>query len=218
MKKADLKQAVKNFPKYPNVLGRNRFFSSAVIIPLVQIKGEYYILFQKRAATIRQGGDICFPGGGFEKGVDKNFKQTALREIKEELGIKKKSIKVIGQLDTMVAPMGAIVEVFVGIVKKKALKSMKIDKSEVEKTLLIPVSFFKNNKPKEYILRNEVKPYHIDENGNKEVYFPSDKLNLPKMYQKPWGNKKHKVWVFKYKQDVIWGMTSVIIRDFLEKY
>lgn len=218
MKKSDLKKAIKNFPKHPNVLGRDRFFSSAVIIPLVKIKGEYYILFQKRAANIRQGGDICFPGGGFEQEVDKNFKQTALREIKEELGIKKKNIKIIGQLDTMVAPMGAIVEIFVGLLKKKTLKNMKIDKAEVEKTILVPVSFFKNKKPKEYTLRNEVKPYHINENGEKEVYFPADKLNLPEVYQKPWGNKRHKVWVYKYKKDVIWGMTSVILKDFIKKY
>lgn len=118
----------------------------------------------------------------------------------------------------MVAPMGAVVEIFIGIVKKRALKTMKIDKNEVEKTILIPLSFFKNNKPKEYTLRSEVKPYHIHENGEKEVYFPSDKLKLPEIYHKPWGNSKHKVWVYKYKKDVIWGMTSVILKDFIKKY
>ena len=136
MKKNNLKQLVSNLPKYPSVLGRHRLFNSAVLIPLVKIKGEYHLLFQKRAATIRQGGDICFPGGGFEIGVDKSFKDTALRETFEELGIQKKDIKVLGQLDTYVAPIGAIIESFVAKVKKKAYKKMNIDFNEVEKRVL----------------------------------------------------------------------------------
>ncbi|AXH15643.1 NUDIX hydrolase [Malaciobacter mytili] len=218
MKKEDLKKMISNLPKYPSVLGRDRFFNSAVLIPLVKIKGEYYLLFQKRAANIRQGGDICFPGGGFEKGIDKNFKQTALRETKEELGIDKKEIKIVGQLDTMVAPIGAIVEVFVGIIKKKALKNMVIDKNEVEKIILVPLSYLKKQEPEVYTLKSEVKPYEINELGEKEIYFPAEELGLPEVYKEPWGNKKHKVWVYKYKDEVIWGMTAVILQDFLKKY
>ena len=95
MKKNNLKELISNLPKHPNVLGRNRFFNSAVLIPLVKIKGEYHLLFQKRAANRRQGRDICFPGGGCEEGADKDFKDTALRETFEELGICKKDIKIL---------------------------------------------------------------------------------------------------------------------------
>ena len=218
MKKSNLKKLVSNLPKYPNILGRDRFFNSAVLIPLIKIKGEYHLLFQKRAASIRQGGDICFPGGGFEIGIDKNFKDTALRETYEELGIKKKDIKILGQLDTYVAPIGAIIEPFVAKIKQKAYKNMNIDYNEVEKTLLIPISFFKDNEPIEYTLRHEVQPFKIDENGNKEIFFPVEELGLPDTYKKPWGNKRHKVWVYKYENEVIWGITSVLIRDVIEKY
>lgn len=218
MKKKDLKKLLKNLPKTPNIMGRDKLFNSAVLIPFVKIKGEYFILFQKRAKHIRQGGDICFPGGGFEQEVDKNFKQTALRETKEELGIKKKDIKIIGQLDTMVAAFGAVVESFVALVRKSALKKMKLDSNEVEKTLLIPLEYFKKHKALEYNLRSEVKPFHIDEEGKKEIYFPVDELGLPKTYQKPWGHKKHKVYVYKYEDEVIWGMTAVILNDLLKRY
>ncbi|MDY3203863.1 MAG: CoA pyrophosphatase [Arcobacter sp.] len=218
MKKDNLKKLVSNLPKHPNVLGRHRFFNSAVLIPLVKIKGEYHLLFQKRAAHIRQGGDICFPGGGFEEGVDKDFKDTALRETFEELGILKKDIKVLGQLDTYVAPIGAVIESFVARVKKKAYKNMKIDHNEVEKTIVIPISFFKEHEAKEYTLAHEIQPYKIDENGNKEVFFPVEELGLPDTYKKPWGNKKHKIWVYEYEGEVIWGITSVLIKDVIEKY
>lgn len=217
MKKKDFKKLITNIPKTPNVLGRDRYFNSAVLIPFIKIDGEYHLLFQKRAATIRQGGDICFPGGGYEE-HDKSFKHTALRETKEELGIKKKDIEIIGQLDTYLAPIGAVIEPFIGIIKKKALKKMKIDTAEVEKTILVPLSFFKNNKPQEFTLKSEVHPYSINEKGEKEIYFPVEELGLPKTYHKPWGHKNHKVWVYKYEGEIIWGITAVIINDLLKRY
>ena len=218
MKKNNLKKLVSNLPKHPNVLGRDRFFNSAVLIPIVKIKGEYHLLFQKRAAHIRQGGDICFPGGGFEEGIDKNFEDTAIRETFEELGIAKKDIKILGQLDTYVAPIGAVIESYVARVKKKAYKNMKIDHNEVEKTIVIPISFFKEHEPEEYTLAQEIQPYKINENGEKEILFPVEELGLPDTYKKPWGNKRHKIWVYKYEEEVIWGITSVLIRDVIEKY
>ena len=40
---------------------------NAVLIPLVDREGELSILFEVRQAGIRQGGEICFPGGMIEK-------------------------------------------------------------------------------------------------------------------------------------------------------
>ncbi len=202
MNKKELKKLMSNLPLTPGIMGRSLYFNSAVLIPLVKIKREYFILFQKRAKYIRQGGDICFPGGAYEE-LDKNFEQTALRETKEELGIKKKHIKIIGKLDTYVAPIGAIIEPIIGILKKSTLKKIIIDKNEVEKTILIPLKFFENYKAKIYTLKHEIHPFSIDENGNKEIHLPVDELKLPQTYQKSWGNKSHKVWVYKYKNNVL---------------
>jgi len=217
MKKKEFKKFIKNLPLNVGVMARDRYFNSAVLIPLIKLDKEYFILFQKRAAHIRQGGDICFPGGKYEE-QDSSFEETALRETYEELGIKKKHIKVLGQLDTYVAPIGAVIEPFVAVVKKKALKKMVVDKNEVEKTLLIPIRFFKETKPEEYTLRYEVQPFSINEDGKKEVHFPVKELGLPENYQKPWGHKRHQVWVYKYDNEVIWGLTAVIINDLLKKY
>lgn len=217
MNKKEFEKLIENLPETPNVMARDRYFNSAVLIPLVKIDGEFYLLLQKRAAHIRQGGDICFPGGRYEE-EDESFEHTALRETKEELGIDEKDIKILGQLDTYVAPIGAVIEPFVGKVKKKAVKNMVLDKNEVEKTLLVPLKFFKKNPPTEYTLRYEVQPYTIDDEGNKEIHFPVEELGLPESYQKPWGHKRHKVWVYEYDGEVIWGLTAVIINDLLKKY
>ena len=95
---------------------------------------------------------------------------------------------------------------------------MKIDSREVEKTIVIPISFFKDNEPEEYTLSHEIQPYKINEDGKKEILFPVEELGLPDTYKKPWGNKRHKIWVYKYDGEVIWGITSVIIKDVIEKY
>jgi len=216
MKKTELKKLQVKLPKYPNVLGRDRFFNSAVLIPIVKHKGKYHLLFQKRAKHISQGGDICFPGGGFDSKKDKSYKNTVYRELFEELRVKKKDIKIFGQLDTYSNSIGVIIEPFVGILHKKALKNMKIDKNEVEKVFLIPISFFQNTKAKVYTLKNQIIPYEIDENGEKIEYFPTKTLGLPKIYHKPWGNKEHKVWVYKYKSEVIWGITSILVLEFIK--
>jgi len=118
MNKELLDKLKENFPKEPGILGRDTYFNSAVLIPLIFRHGEYYLLFQKRAAHIRQGGDICFPGGGFEEEHDKSFLDTALRETQEEIGIHPDDVNIIGQLDTMVAPIGAVIEIYVGTIEE----------------------------------------------------------------------------------------------------
>ncbi|WP_418186029.1 NUDIX hydrolase [Aliarcobacter vitoriensis] len=217
MKNSKIKSLKAKLPKHPNILGRDRILNSAVLIPLIKIKGKYHLLFQKRAKHIKQGGDICFAGGGFDQSLDKNFKDTVYRELYEELGILKKDINIFGQLDTYYTSIGVLIEPFVGKIKSKALKNLKIDKNEVEKILLIPLSFFKNTKPEVYTLKNQIMPYEIDDNGDIIEYFPTKDLGLPKIYHEPWGNKNHKVWVYKWKDEVIWGITSFLIKEFLKK-
>jgi len=217
MNKKQVKKLSKNLPQIAGILGRERYLNSSVLIPLIKKDKEYFLLFQKRAATIRQGGDICFPGGKVDK-TDKNFKHTALRETKEELGIKKKHIKILGRLDTLVTRNGIIVEPFVGIIKNKTLKKMQINVLEVEKTLLIPLSFFKETQAREFTLEAEIKPYSKDEAGNIITHFPSKELNLPLHYQSTWKDKSYKVWVYEYEGEIIWGLTAVLINELVKKY
>ncbi len=216
-KKFKLKRFQKVLPKYPSILGRSSCFNSAILIPLVKVDGKLHLLFQKRAANIRQGGDICFPGGGFDKKFDKNFKDTVYRELYEELGFLKKDIKIYGQMDTYSTAIGAIIEPFIGKIRKNAIENLKIDENEVEKILLIPLSFFKKTKPEIYTLKSMVLPYEIDEKGDKIEYFPTKNLGLPEAYHEPWGNNNHKIWVYKWENEVIWGITSMLIKEFLEK-
>lgn len=53
------------------------------------------ILVIKRAAHIRAGGKICFPGGTVEYG--ESLEEAVVRELREELGIEVEPIKELWQ-------------------------------------------------------------------------------------------------------------------------
>ncbi len=72
---------------------------SAVLVPLYRDRGQYHIIFIKRTDTVKvHKGQICFPGGGRDR-KDKTLLDTALRESREEIGLRPEDIKIIGELD-----------------------------------------------------------------------------------------------------------------------
>jgi len=206
-----------NLPEYPGIQGREKYFNSAVLVPFVFINNEYHLLFQKRASSISQGSEICFPGGKYDPSIDKSFESTAIRETSEELGIKSKDIKVVGQLDTIVAPMGATVESFIGLLDEEVLGEIKIDNREVEEFFTMPISHFKKVGVEKYFVRLEIQPSFIDESGKEVTLLPSKDLGLPDKYQKPWGGKKYRVLVYKTNRGLIWGITAEIIYELINK-
>ncbi len=213
MKTEDLRKLQKNLPAIPGILRKDEYLNSAVLIPLVLINGEYNFLFEKRAAGIRQGGEVCFPGGEYDPAADIDYMATAIRETAEEIGIDESKIKIAGLLDTLIGPMGVTVDSFIGTIKINSLSEIKFDEHEVEKVFLLPVSFFEINKPEEYYVRLEVHPTEIDKNGVKIETLPVKELQLPERYSKPWGGRKNRILVYKTNEGVIWGITAVLVNE-----
>ncbi len=202
-------------PEAPGIQAEG-YFTSVVLLLLVPIDDEYHILFEKRAASIRQGGEISLPGGRRDKS-DETLKATALRETTEEVGIPAGKIEIIGRLDSVFAPMGAMVDVFVGIADIEP-SEIEVNPKEVEKAFLVPVSFFEENDPEVYSVITEVYPKYTDKStGEEVVLFPARDLGLPKRYWNNWGGFKHKVFVFRAAGETIWGLTARILVDFVKK-
>ncbi|MBN2616733.1 MAG: NUDIX domain-containing protein, partial [Spirochaetales bacterium] len=86
----------KIFSRKRDILGRSKYLNSSVLIPIVKLNGEFNLLFQVRAKNIRQGSDICFPGGKFDNNLDKNYIDTAIRECYEEIGVESNKVKILG--------------------------------------------------------------------------------------------------------------------------
>jgi 8-oxo-dGTP pyrophosphatase MutT (NUDIX family) len=210
-------EGLKSREYIPRIIGQENMFCSAVIIPLIKEQQGWSILFQKRAAGIRQGGEICFPGGRYDQQLDSNFKETAIRETCEEIGTAPDQIKVLGSQGTLVTPTGILVQPFTAVLSIKNLKELKPNKDEVEKLFTIPLNWFRKNSPSVYDLPVKIHPYSEDgDSGEKEFHFPTRELELPERYNSPWdGSNPHKIWTYKTSNGILWGITAQILVDIL---
>ena len=214
MNEAQLNKLVQNFEHHNGIIGKDKYFNSSVLIPLIFIKDEYHFLFEKRANNIRQGGEVSFPGGEFDTNKDKDFLDTAVRETIEEIGITKEKIQVIGSMGTLVAPMGVTVDSFVGILNINNINELKIDEKEVARIFTIPVSYFAEINPSEYFVRLEVHTQKRSEDGGMIDMLPVKKLKLPKRYEKPWKGGEHRILVYETNEETVWGITAELVYEF----
>lgn len=205
-------------PKAPGIIWENNYQKAAVLIPILKIDQEIHLLFQVRSDNIKQGSEVCFPGGKFDKSKDMNLKDTAIRETIEELGIEKNKIEYIGQFNKLLHHMGMLIDTYIGFLHIGNISELKIDDNEVKKVFTIPFSFFKNSTPEEYRVRIEAQSTYIDKTGKKIPLLPVEELGLPKRYLTPWGNCNHKVIVYKTEEGIIWGMTAKIVYEFISLY
>lgn len=201
----------------PDILGRDQYTVSAILVPLVCINGKDQLLFEKRAKHIKQGSEICFPGGHYDKNIDGSYVETALRETREELGIDSDSIQVIGQLDTLVSPRGLIVECFLAHLDIESLNQLNLDRNEVEEAFCVPVKWFQQNSPEIYRTRVEIQSSYEDDSGSRKILLPVDELGLPSRYKKNRSEWMHRVVVYRRNPDIIWGLTAAVVDNLINK-
>lgn len=194
-----------------HIIGKERFLNSAVLIPIINLDGKEYILFEKRSLSVRQPGEISFPGGHYDPLLDDTFKSTAIRETCEELGLKSESIDVLGKLGVLVTPMEILVEAYVGVLRVEDLSEINFDKTEVEKIFIVPLDYFVNNEPQEYNTRLELHPFMILENGERKDLLPVKELGLPERYAESWTKGRHRVLVYRTTDEIIWGITAELL-------
>lgn len=212
MNKYLLKKILEAIPEEPGVMNSSDFLRSAVLASLFISKGEPHLIFQKRSSSIRQAGEICFPGGRFDESCDKNMLETSLRETEEEMGISRDNIVVLGQVDTVVSSMGAVISCFLGELKIDQLSQLNINRDEVEKVFSVPLKWFIENPPSEFNVHMEIKPTYTDDSGNEIILLPAEELGLPKRYYKPWGLTNHKIFAYQIEGETIWGVTAQMVR------
>jgi 8-oxo-dGTP pyrophosphatase MutT (NUDIX family) len=116
-----------------------RFKRAAVLIPLFKKNGEYYILFTRRTDKVEHHkGQISFPGGRQDK-KDKDLLTTALREAREEMGIEKKDVRILGELDDIcTATTDFCVSPFVALIPYPY--PFKVNSREIEEVIEVPLS------------------------------------------------------------------------------
>lgn len=182
----------------PGLLGARR--SCAVLCPLMEASGGAELLFEVRAANLRQGGEVCFPGGRMEPG--ETAISCALRETEEELSIPRGQVEVLGLSDFLCNQRGFLIQPVLGLVSPAGMAAMAPSPAEVAAAFTVPLAFFRETEPAIY-------RYQLVPQGPEG--FPYEAVGVSPDY--PWSRGEVEVPVWYYEGRVIWGMTARIIRD-----
>lgn len=185
-------------------IGEDTAFRSAVLIPLVQVDGEWHILFEVRSFTMRkQPGDIGFPGGRIDA-TDLTPLAAALRETSEELDVDPKTVTLVRQLSPYIASPSFVVYPFVATIEYSQITNSH-NKGEGEEVFTIPVKWLLNYEPYMHLVSVEPTP---------SSDFPFGKIANGAQYQG--GTRSIEEWFFDYGKYTIWGLTARILKHFIE--
>lgn len=115
------------------------FSHAAVLVPLYQKGGECHLLFTKRSDQVKyHKGEISFPGGMVDE-EDRELIHTALREAREEIGLKESDVDIVGLLDDIVTVTQFIVTPIVGLFPYPY--PFRISQVEIAELIEVPLSY-----------------------------------------------------------------------------
>ena len=182
----------------PGLLGaRNEY---AVLCPLLEQPDGVHLLIEVRAAQLRQGGEVCFPGGRLES--QETPAECALRETEEELSIPRSQIQLLGAPDFICNQRGFLLRPYLGLISPEGYAAISPSSAEVAEVFTVPFAFFQNTAPE---------LYSYDLLPQLPEGFPYEAVGISQDY--PWSRGKVDVPVWYWQGHVIWGMTARIVRD-----
>ena len=114
---------------------------AAVLVPLYVDAGELWTVLTQRTDKLpHHKGQIAFPGGSLEEGEDPWA--AAVRETEEEIGIVRKKILRLGDLDEAETPSGFRIVPCVGVVPFPL--ETELNEDEIEELFVLPIKAFAN--------------------------------------------------------------------------
>jgi len=112
---------------------------AAVIIPLLEHEMRWHVLLTQRSQElVEHRGQVAYPGGARER-RDQNLRETALREMHEEVGVIPRDVIVFGHLGDMPIITGYNVRLFVGQIPWPY--ELTINSDEVESAFIVPLNW-----------------------------------------------------------------------------
>ena len=151
----------------PRELFSERMKKAAVLALFFNAHGDTGLILTRKAQGIGYHSDqISFPGGNVEN--KETTIEAALRETKEEIGIDKKFIEIIGRFHDDSVPISKfIVTPYAALLKTQPV--FKLQASEVKEVFIVPFEFFlddANYTPQNVLIRgNELTVEGYDFNG-----------------------------------------------------
>ncbi len=176
----------------------------SVLLPLIEIDGEIHLIYEVRSESIRQPGEISFPGGKIEENESPEY--AAVRETHEELKIDEDNIEILAEMDYATSKSGSFVYTFLGHIKNTDTSKINYNRDEVSELFFVPLSYFLENEPEKYYMN-----YYPKADND----FPYHMVNDGKNYN--WESIRYPVYFYKFKDYIIWGLTAKITYSFINK-
>lgn len=198
-----IEEVIKKYSNYTSYInGWDTMKKAAVAILMVDIDNETNIIFEVRALHMRsQPGDISFPGGKIED--DESAENAVKREICEELGLNINDFEIVTPLNLLVTHYGLIIHPFLGYLKN--YNNININTDEVDHIFLTSLDKLLKIEPLKVISQ-----LNVDRNKD----FPFHLINGGENYKFKEGI--YKSLFYNYGEYNIWGMTALILEDFLK--
>jgi 8-oxo-dGTP pyrophosphatase MutT (NUDIX family) len=158
---------------------------AAVLLPLVWCKDEWHLLFTRRTQTVEHHkGQVSFPGGRCEPD-ETTPEETALREAREEIGLKPEDVRLLGRMNEYLTITRYRITPVVGVIPWPY--QFLLEAAEVERVFTIPLLWL------------------ADYNNRDEQSFTPDGLQrpIPVLIYHP------------YNGEILWGATARITQNFL---
>ena len=110
---------------------------AAVLVPIIDHTDDLTILLTQRSPLLKDHpGQVSFPGGRSED-IDVDSTATALRESEEEIGLNRRQVTILGNLDICLTGTGYRVMPVVGLVTPPL--KLRLDSSEVADAFEVPL-------------------------------------------------------------------------------
>lgn len=149
-------QSIENVADYP-------YRRAAVLVPLIPVDDEWHLLFTRRTEEVQyHKGQVSFPGGATEPG-DRSIERTALREACEEIGVRPRYVRVLGQLESVTTISQYLVTPVVGRIKWPL--ATKPAPNEVSRIFTIPLAWLAERS------NWEERPYELPDGNIHQVIF-----------------------------------------------
>ena len=144
------------------VLAEDYQGEAAVVMPIFERGGKAYFLLTLRTQEVStHKGQISFPGG-LRDSTDINLRETALREMEEEVGIGKSHVEVVGPFHQYLSKTHFVVTPFVTFINQGF--SVSPNSREVERILEVPLDFFCCTEPRREVHKRVL--YFYDYQGD----------------------------------------------------